>query len=171
MSIYDQNSIVAKAVRTRKIINVKNVKENEIYLEIDDIVKSELVVPIMIENEVLGVLNVESESESAFTEDDENILMNLAERTATIIKQHELENQLRSIHQLSLLISQSQDYLETFEQMASFASRVLNFKIFGILEVLKSGKINYLVHRGYTMDVTKLKIHRDSQEFFLQNQK
>ncbi|MHA2362961.1 MAG: GAF domain-containing protein [Candidatus Hodarchaeales archaeon] len=166
--IGSRKSIVAHVANTNQPLLISNVSECDFYLEVDSQAKSELAVPISSEGEVLGVLNVESEDLNAFTDEDESILTTLAERAASIIKRYELERQLRAVHELGHLIAHAMDYRESFEHIASFASRALYFKVFSIFEVLESGEMRVLAHRGYeNFDMTELKINVDSSDYFV----
>jgi sigma-B regulation protein RsbU (phosphoserine phosphatase) len=57
--------------------------------------RSELALPLLYRNELLGVLNVESEQVSAYTENDEEMLGTLAGSLAAIIANARLLEQIR----------------------------------------------------------------------------
>jgi len=65
---------------------VKNVDNEPLYVELIKGIKSELAVPLIGETQVLGVLNVDSYEECAFSQDDLELLMIFASHTATLIE-------------------------------------------------------------------------------------
>ena len=65
---------------------VKNVDKEPRYVELVKGIKSELAVPLIGEKQVLGVLNVDSYEECAFSQDDLELLMIFAGHTATLIE-------------------------------------------------------------------------------------
>jgi PAS domain S-box-containing protein len=58
---------------------IPNVKQNPYYVEFSPYTRSELTVPLMDHDEVLGVLNVESDQLGAFDDEDQSTLLALAE--------------------------------------------------------------------------------------------
>jgi putative methionine-R-sulfoxide reductase with GAF domain len=65
---------------------VRFVGQEPRYVEVMKEVESELAVPLISENKVLGVLNVDSRNRAAFTEDDLKLLVIYAGHTASLIK-------------------------------------------------------------------------------------
>ncbi len=71
--------------------------------------KGELAVPIMLGNEVLGVIDVQSDAAGALTEDDQLAIEGLCNQIAVAIEstrlRQELEEQLQELHQLQRIMS------------------------------------------------------------------
>lgn len=86
ISINSQDSFVAKCARENRTINVGDISTIDYYYEANGEVKSELAVPINIDNEIYGVINVESKAFNAFSKTDERLLEMLSKITAMIIK-------------------------------------------------------------------------------------
>ncbi len=80
----------------RRPLRVDNVGEDTRYVQASPNTRSELAVPLIYRNEVLGVLNVESEQANAYTENDEEMLGTLAGSLAAIIANARLLAQVRS---------------------------------------------------------------------------
>lgn len=80
----------------RRPLRVDNVGVDSRYIEASPNTRSELAVPLIYRNEVLGVLNVESEQAAAYTEDDEEMLGTLAGSLAAIIANARLLAQVRA---------------------------------------------------------------------------
>ena len=73
---------------------VRDVSREPRYVEAIKEVKSELAVPLISENKVLGVLNVDSVNQAAFSEDDLKLLVIYAGHTASLIKNARLYGQV-----------------------------------------------------------------------------
>jgi PAS domain S-box-containing protein len=73
---------------------VRFVSQEPRYLEVRKAVESQLAVPLISENKVLGVLNVDSVKRTAFSEDDLKLLVIYAGHTATLIKNARLYGQV-----------------------------------------------------------------------------
>ncbi len=74
---------------------INNVLEDSRYIEVSSNTKSELAIPLMFRNELLGVLNIESELASAYDEHDEEMLGTLGGSLAAIIANARLLEQIR----------------------------------------------------------------------------
>lgn len=111
-----KKGIIVKAAAKREAILVPDVNKHEDYVEGWSNIRSELAVPIISENEVLGVLDIESEKLNAFTQKDLILLQVLASHTAiamsNVTKRSEFEkrgNQLALLMQNSTVIMRSAD--------------------------------------------------------------
>jgi sigma-B regulation protein RsbU (phosphoserine phosphatase) len=80
----------------RQAVRVSNVAEDPRYLEGSANTRSELAVPLIFRNEVLGVLNVESEQIDAYTKNHEEMLTTLAGSLAAIIANARLLARVRA---------------------------------------------------------------------------
>lgn len=80
----------------RRPLRVDDVAEDARYIEASPNTRSELAVPLIYRNDVLGVLNVESEQPNAYTENDEEMLGTLAGSLAAIIANARLLAQVRA---------------------------------------------------------------------------
>ncbi len=79
-----------------KPLRLDRVAEDPRYIQASANTASELAIPLLYRNEVLGVLNVESEQTSAYTQDDEEMLGTLGGSLAAIIANARLLEQLRT---------------------------------------------------------------------------
>lgn len=78
-----------------KPARVSEVSRDPRYVEVRPDVRSELAVPLEVNGEVRGVLNVDSEKPDAFTREDEQLLQDLASQAALVIRNTWLYEQLR----------------------------------------------------------------------------
>ncbi len=80
----------------RRPLRVDDVADDPRYIQASSNTRSELAIPLVYRNDVLGVLNVESEQVSAYTENDEEMLGTLGGSLAAIIANARLLEQIRS---------------------------------------------------------------------------
>ncbi len=87
--------ITGWVARTGKPARVGDVTRDRRYVRLRPEVRSELAVPLLLNNEVRGVINVDSERLDAFTVDDQTLLEELALQAARVIQNTWLYEQLR----------------------------------------------------------------------------
>ncbi|PWT94923.1 MAG: hypothetical protein C5B55_02050 [Blastocatellia bacterium] len=109
-----------------------DVRDNPVYVNARDRTRSEMVAPIISNDEVIGVFDLESDELSAYSEDDLQVLMMLASQVAIIIEKvmlHEqliekkrLEGQLEVARQVQLELLPARD-----PELAGFDISAYNF--------------------------------------------
>ncbi|MCB2178397.1 GAF domain-containing protein [bacterium] len=82
----DGKGIVPLAIRSEEIVNMPAVHAHASNVASLNGAKSEIAVPLFVGDEVIGVIDVQSESEAAFRFEDERLLMMFAERAAMAIE-------------------------------------------------------------------------------------
>ena len=87
--------ITGWAAAHRKLLRVDDVTNDPRYVSVSANTRSELALPLLYRNELLGVLNVESEQVAAYSENDEEMLGTLAGSLAAIIANARLLDQIR----------------------------------------------------------------------------
>jgi len=90
------SGITGWAATHRRTLRVDNVREDPRYIEGNASTRSEMAIPLIYRSELLGVLNVESEQTSAYTESDEELLGTLGGSLAAIIANARLLEQIRA---------------------------------------------------------------------------
>lgn len=75
--------ITGKVASIGKPIRLGNVAKESAYFEVTNGVQSELCVPILSRNQVIGVINTESKKQNAYSERDERLLITIAHTLAT----------------------------------------------------------------------------------------
>ena len=81
--------IVGYVAQNKELVNVKDISQypwNEIFLEYILGTRSELAVPLLMGNDLLGVLNVESSNPNNFSDSDERLLAGLADLAAVALQ-------------------------------------------------------------------------------------
>lgn len=79
----------------RQVQRVNDITRDSRYISLNPKVRSEMAIPLLYRNEVLGVLNVESSKINAYSENDEEMLGTLAGSLAAIIAHSRLLEQYR----------------------------------------------------------------------------
>jgi sigma-B regulation protein RsbU (phosphoserine phosphatase) len=79
----------------KKTLRIGDVTQDTRYLEISPNTRSEMAVPLIFRNDVLGVLNVESEQLNAYNDSDEEMLGTMAGSLAAVIANARLVEQIR----------------------------------------------------------------------------
>lgn len=79
------SGICGQAADTGKLFLIQDVSQEDNYLSCSPSVRSEIVLPIMTEDRILGELDIDSHDLSPFTEDDNIILSEICEMVSKII--------------------------------------------------------------------------------------
>ncbi|HEY3388260.1 MAG TPA: GAF domain-containing protein [Prolixibacteraceae bacterium] len=90
----------------RRSLRISDTSKDSRYLSINPKVRSELAIPLVYRNEVLGVLNLESARLNAYSENDEEMLGTLAGSLAAIIAHSQLLEQYRQQVERERLLSE-----------------------------------------------------------------
>jgi methyl-accepting chemotaxis protein len=96
-----RQSLVARAVRERRVVRVGNVRNDPTWMPNPVLpeTRCEMAVPVMLGDEVVGVLDVQSEREDGLTLEDEMTLQALANQVAITVHTTRLFNQMQAARQ------------------------------------------------------------------------
>lgn len=115
----------------KRPLRVRDTAEDPRYVQISSNTRSELAVPLIYRNELLGVLNVESEQIDAYNENDEEMLGTLGGSLAAIIANARLVEQIRIqaererlIYEVTSKIRRSTDIQSILMTTASELTRI-----------------------------------------------
>ncbi|HWQ05516.1 MAG TPA: GAF domain-containing protein [Longilinea sp.] len=86
--------IIGQVALNKQPIRLADVLTDPYYIPTDDDVRSELAVPILYTDRLVGVLNLESEKIAAYNENDEEILSTMATNLGSIIANAQLVSQV-----------------------------------------------------------------------------
>jgi HAMP domain-containing protein len=105
--LQQEQSLVARAARTRKPVIVNDVHSEPGWLPNPLLpeTNSELAVPMVVGDQLLGVLDVQSDKLNAFTEEDANIQMTLAAQIATALKNAQSFTEAKSRADLETMVN------------------------------------------------------------------
>jgi GAF domain-containing protein/HAMP domain-containing protein len=113
-------SLVARAARTGEVVRVDNVREAEDWLPNPLLpgTYSEMAVPIIVEGQVVGVLDVQSDKIAGLDEGDASVLRSLANQVAVAIRNARLFAQVETV------LAETQAAQENYLQQAWRSSYV-----------------------------------------------
>jgi phosphoserine phosphatase RsbU/P len=144
--------ITGTAAATGRAVRVPDVREDPRYINIIDSVRSELVVPLMVKGQAIGVLDIQSTQVDYFTRDQQSVLTLMASRLATAIENARLFERVRSQADTLLVLNEvgreANSILmveELLRRAAELVKRVINYQILGIL--LYDERTNMFRHR------------------------
>ena len=137
------HGIVGQAALRRKSIRVDDVRtgpEVEHYIDANPAVRSELAVPLIVKNKVIGVLDIESETIGYFTPEHQRLLELTASRMAIAVENARLYTRvsrqaqtLTVINEISREITSILDPDDLLERIGLSMKRVIDFQMFTIL--------------------------------------
>lgn len=123
--------ITGWAASNRRPLRIRDVTEDPRYIQVSSNTRSELAIPLIYRNELLGVLNVESEQVDAYTENDEEMLGTLGGSLAAIIANARLLEQIRQqvereriVYEVTSKIRRSTDIQSILATTASELTRI-----------------------------------------------
>ena len=142
---------------------VGDVSKDKRYLEFTPAlqIRSELAVPIVASNEIIGVMNIESQQVDAFTEEDLKIVRALADLVALAVSNsrsqrfmRQLNKRMSTLFETGKLINSTLDLGQTFENILQIVEDQFDYKFSAIL--LVEGNCLYVrTGRGFHPDVVK----------------
>ena len=153
------------AAAHRRAVRVGDVRRDDRYLEGLAEARSNLAVPLMVGNEVAGVLNVESERTDAFTEEHEKLLTVLGAQAALALlaarARHRLESQVERLdvlHRISRLASVRGELDDKLPQMLAITREIMPEGQAAILLLDEDGMLRVRAAEGYAEGVEELAI-------------
>ncbi len=144
--------IVGQAALLRQSILVEDVTKAEHYIDANPNVRSELAVPLILKNKVIGVLDIESETVGYFTLEHQRLIELVASRMAVAIENARLYTRvsrqaqtLAVLNDISREITSILDLDDLLERIGLLLKRVIDFQMFSIL--LLNERTGELEHR------------------------
>ncbi len=142
LSVAIGEGITGAAAASREPVLVQDVRADERYLNSVDAVRTELAVPMIARNKLVGVIDVQSTHVGAYSDHDRTMLRLIASRVATAIDNARLyrraERQYRTLKTLARISQEFTAILELDELLRKIASSVrtlINYDAFSILLV------------------------------------
>jgi len=144
--------VTGQAVLRRKAVLVNDVSAEQNFINSAPGVHSELAVPLIAKNKVIGVLDIEAAQANAFTDEHKQLLTLFASRIAAGVENARLYTQVaRQARQLTLLTEISRELTsilnvdQLLQRIADLVTRIIDFQMFSILLVDPTGSA--LQHR------------------------
>ena len=144
--------VTGQAVQRREAVLVNDVAAEENFINSAPGVRSELAVPLIAKNKVIGVIDVEAAQPGAFTEEHKRLLTLFASRIAAGIENARLYSRVaRQARQLTLLTEISRELTsilnvdQLLKRIADLLTRIIDYQMFSILLLDPTG--SFLQHR------------------------
>ena len=132
--------ITGTAAASGRAVRVGDVREDPRYINIIDSVRSELVVPLVVKGQSIGVLDIQSTHVDYFTRDQQSVLTLMASRLAVAIENARLFERIRSQADTLLVLNEVAreansilDVEELLRRAAELVKRVINYQILDIM--------------------------------------
>jgi phosphoserine phosphatase RsbU/P len=132
--------IVGQAALHRRSLLVEDVSKDEHYIAANPNVRSELAVPLIVKNKVIGVLDIESETSGFFTREHQRLLEVVASRMAVAVENARLYTRvsrqaqtLTVLNEISRELTSILDLDDLLERIGLLLKRVIDFQMFTIL--------------------------------------
>lgn len=135
------------AAQSRQPVLINDVREDSRYIEGVPNVCSELAIPLITKNRVIGVIDIEAREPGAFTEEHLRILTLVASRMAAGIENAQLYTRTTKQARILLLLNEIARELtsilnldELLGRVAELVRRLIDYQMFSILLVDSSGE-------------------------------
>ncbi len=139
--------VTGLAAERREAILVDDVSKHPEYISAAPNVRSELAIPLIIKNRVIGVLNLETHEAGRFTEEHKRLLTLIGSRMAVGIENARLHTrttrQARTLVLLNEIARELTSILnvdELLKRIAELLSRLIDYQMFSILLVDEAGE-------------------------------
>jgi len=139
--------VTGLAAQRREAVLVNDVTQESQYINAVPNVCSELAVPLIVKNRVIGVINIEAEQRDYFREDHMRLLTLIASRMAVGIENARLHTRTSRQAKTLLLLNEIARELtsilnvdELLKHIAELLSRLIDYQMFSILLFDPSGE-------------------------------
>ena len=141
------HGITGRAAQTRQTVLVPDVMQEEAYIEALPNVCSELAVPLIVKNRVIGVIDIEAREKGYFTEEHKRLLTLIASRMAVGIENARLHTRITRQARTLLLLNEIARELtsilnldELLKRIAELLKRLIDYQMFSILLLDQTGE-------------------------------
>ena len=139
--------VTGLAAQSRQAVLIDDVREDSRYIEAIPHVCSELAIPLMTKNRVIGVIDIEAREPRAFTEEHVRLLTLVATRMAAGIENAQLYTRTTKQARILLLLNEIARELtsilnldELLGRIAELVRRLIDYQMFSILLLDSSGE-------------------------------
>jgi len=145
----DENrGVTVKAARSGKPVLVPNLRKDKAYVKGGEGMLSELAVPIIVGNKVLGVLNVESKKLAAFDQNDIELLGILASHVAIATTNFIRQGRLSALNEYGRSLNMAKNMEEVYALTLDAMEKTLGFE-FATFFVVEGKELRLVAHLGY----------------------
>ncbi len=158
--------VTGRAAETRQAVLVADATRDDFYLEGVPNVHSELAIPLIVKNRVIGVIDLEAREKGYFTEEHKRLLTLIASRMAIGIENARLHTRITRQARTLLLLNEIARELtsilnlnQLLKRVAELLNRIIEYQMFSILLVDETGE--KLQHRFAQRFEERLHLKRD----------
>jgi sigma-B regulation protein RsbU (phosphoserine phosphatase) len=158
--------ITGLAAQRREAVLVNDVSQEPLYINAVSRVRSELAVPLIVKNKVIGVIDLEAPHQGYFTEDHRRLLTLIASRVAIGIDNARLYTRasrqtrtLMLLNEISRELTSILDLDQLLKRIGELLSRLIDYQMFSVLLLDPTGK--KLQHRFSLRFKTSVHIKQD----------
>lgn len=133
-----------------------NVLQDERYLPVIKNILSELCVPLTTRGKVIGVINIETTQLNAYTKNDEDLLMAVANSAAIALENAQLykaadarRKEAESLREATAALSHHIDLQPLLEQILDSVEKILQFDSASIFLETRSGEMEIVATKGF----------------------
>jgi sigma-B regulation protein RsbU (phosphoserine phosphatase) len=144
--------VTGRAAQLRQAILVNDVTKEDDYIEAIPNVRSELAVPLIVKNRLIGVIDIEAREPGYFTDEHRRLLTLIGSRMAVGIENAQLytrtTRQARTLLLLNEIARELSSILnldQLLKRIAELLNRIIDYQMFSILLLDESGQ--KLTHR------------------------
>jgi sigma-B regulation protein RsbU (phosphoserine phosphatase) len=141
------HGITGIAAQTRETVLVNDVSSDPRYIDKIPNVCSELAVPLIVKNRVIGVINIDSEERDYFQEEHKRLLTLIASRMAVGIENARLHTRttrqartLQLLNEISRELTSILNVDELLKHIGELLSRLIDYQMFSILLLDATGE-------------------------------
>ncbi|HET7441466.1 MAG TPA: GAF domain-containing protein, partial [Terriglobales bacterium] len=139
--------VTGKAAQSRQAVLVDDVREADGYIDAVPNVRSELAIPLIVKNRVIGVIDIEAREAHYFTEEHKRLLTLIGSRMAVGIENARLHTRTtRQARTLTLLNEIAQELTsilnldQLLKRIADLLRRLIDYQMFSILLLDATGQ-------------------------------
>src|SRR5271166_4824936 len=139
--------VTGRAAETRQAVLVADATREDFYISALPNVRSELAIPLIVKNRLIGVIDLEAREKGYFTEEHKRLLTLIASRMAVGIENARLHTRTTRQARTLLLLNEIARELtsilnldDLLKRIAELLSRLIEYQMFSILLVDQTGE-------------------------------
>ena len=139
--------VTGRAAETRQAVLVADATRDDFYISALPNVHSELAIPLIVKNRVIGVIDIEAPEKAHFTDEHKRLLTLIASRMAVGIENARLHTRITRQARTLLLLNEIARELtsilnldELLKRIAELLRRLIDYQMFSILLVDPTGE-------------------------------
>ena len=139
--------VTGRAAQLRQAVLVNDVRDEDGYIDAVPNVRSELAIPLIVKNRVIGVIDIEAREPHYFTEEHKRLLTLIGSRMAVGIENARLHTRTTRQARTLLLLNEIAQELtsilnldQLFNRIADLLRRLIDYQMFSILLLDSTGQ-------------------------------